>query len=96
MTIYQISIKSFFTGSNGCDYAMAVDMNDEIKLFTSERKAKKLFNNLVEQYCELYKTGAEYIENHQYYFAKVIYHGTSRTIIEFIKKKLNKYDNITF
>ena len=89
MTIYQVSIKSFFTGSNGCDYAMVVDMDKEVKLFTSERKAKKKFNNLVDQYCEIYKTGAEYIEDHQYHFAKVLYHGTSRTIIEFIKKETN-------
>ena len=89
MTIYQVSIKSFFTGSNGYDYAMAVDMDKEVKLFTSERKAKKKFNDLVDQYCEMYKTGAEYIEDHQYHFAKVLYHGTSRTIIEYIKKETN-------
>jgi len=89
MTIYQISIKSFFTGDDGYDYATVVDMDKEVKLFISQRKAKKKFDDLTEQYCEIYKTGKEYIEYHQYHFANVIYHGTSRTIIEFIKKETN-------
>ena len=54
MKVYQVSKKMFFV-SNGVDYAAAVDMNDDVKIFTSRKKAEKEFKELVNSYAAVYK-----------------------------------------
>lgn len=53
MAIYQISILSFFT-SNGNDYAMTIDRNKDIMIFTDRLKAEEKFKELVDEYVNRY------------------------------------------
>ena len=54
MKIYQVLKRSFFTGSNGCDYAMAIDSKDDILLFTDYIDAKNKFYEIVTQLVEMW------------------------------------------
>jgi len=90
MTIYQITIQSFFT-SNGCDYAMAVDRNKDVILFSDQMKAEEKFNELIDEYTTRYNMPNEFI----CYGANnctVIYHDktkTARTYICLDPKEVN-------
>ena len=55
MKVYQVSKRMFFV-SNGVDYAAAVDMENDVKIFTSRKKAEKEFNELVNSYAAVYRT----------------------------------------
>lgn len=77
MTIYQISILSFFN-SNGNDYAMSIDRNKDIMLFTNHLKAEEKFNELIDTYTKMYNMPNEFV----CYGANnctVIYHDNSKT-----------------
>ena len=86
MKVYQVSKKMFFV-SNGIDYAAAVDMNDDVKIFTSRKKAEKEFKELVNSYASEYKTEPKVI-----YYIGCVYWATeirnynTRMIIEFSTK----------
>lgn len=87
MTIYQISILSFFT-SNGTDYAMAIDRNKDIMIFTDRLKAEEKLNELIDEHVNLWydkngNKGNEFI-CYGANMCTVIYHdkeNTARTYI---------------
>jgi len=86
MIVYQVSKKMFFL-SNGIDYAAAVDMNCDVKLFTSQKKAEKEFDELVNSYVAVYKSEPKDIEFSAIHRAVEIKSGDIRMIIEFLKKE---------
>lgn len=95
MEVYQISILSFFT-SEGTDYAMAIDRNNDIMLFGDRLEAEKKFNELIDEYVNHYydkngNNGNEFI-CYGSNMCTVIYHNTektSRTYICLDPKKLH-------
>ncbi len=87
MTIYQISILSFFS-SNGTDYAMAIDRNKDIMLFGDRIKAEEKFNELIDEYVNRYydkngNKGNEFI-CYGANMCTVIYHNTEKTARTYI------------
>lgn len=54
MKIYQVLKRSFFTDSNGCDYAMAIHSKDDILLFTDYIDAKNKFDEIVKELVEMW------------------------------------------
>ena len=86
MKVYQVSKKMFFV-SNGIDYAAAVDMENDVKIFTSRKKAEKEFNELVNSYAAAYRTEPKVI-NHigSIYWTTEIKNYDTRMIIEFSTK----------
>ncbi len=82
MTIYQITIQSFFT-SNGCDYAMAIDRYKDVMIFTDHLKAEEKFNELIDQYTSMYNMPNEFLHfgaNN----CTVIYHNETKTARTYI------------
>ena len=86
MKVYQVSKRMFFV-SNGVDYAAAVDMENDVKIFTSRKKAEKEFNELVNSYAAVYRTEPKVI-NHigSIYWTTEIKNYDTRMIIEFLVK----------
>ena len=86
MKVYQVSKKMFFV-SNGVDYAAAVDMNDDVKIFTSRKKAEKEFKELVNSYAAVYRAELKVV-NHigSLYWTTEIKNYDRRMIIEFSTK----------
>lgn len=87
MTIYQISILSFFT-SNGTDYAMAIDRNKDIMLFEDHLMAEKKFDKLIDEYVNRYydkngNNGNEFV-CHGANMCTVIYHNPEKTARTYI------------
>lgn len=87
MTIYQISVRSFFT-SNGCDYATPVDPVNDIVLCTDHIKAQKAFTEFENKYTSIYNLPAQEIKSPTMDYVKVIYHDDARTYIEMVKKNI--------
>ena len=87
MKVYQVSKKMFFV-SNGVDYAAAVDMNEDVKIFTSRKKAEKKFNELVNSYAAVYRTEPKVV-NHigSIYWTTEIKNYDTRIVIEFSTKE---------
>ena len=88
MELTQITIQSFFT-SNGCDYAMAIDRNKDVMLFTDRMKAEEKFNELIDKYTSMYNRPNEFI-CYGCNMCTVIYHNdekTSRTYISLDPKE---------
>ena len=87
MRVYQVSKKMFFV-SNGIDYAADVDMIDDVKIFTSRKKAEKEFNELVNSYAALYKTDPKVIYHIGcvYWATEIKKYDNTRMIIEFSAK----------
>ena len=88
MKVYQVSKKMFFV-SNGVDYAAAVDMNDDVKIFTSRKKAEKEFKELVNSYAAVYRAEPKVV-NHLglVYWSTEIKGCDRRMIVEFVTKEI--------
>lgn len=88
MKVYQVSKKMFFL-SNGTDYAAAVDMVDDVKIFTSFKKAEKEFNELVGSYAAVYRREPKVV-NHigNVYWSTDIKNYDRRMVIEFSAKEV--------
>ena len=86
MKVYQVSKKMFFV-SYGVDYAAAVDMNDDVKIFTSRKKAEKEFKELVNSYAAVYRAEPKVV-NHLglVYWSTEIKGYDRRMIVEFLEK----------
>ncbi len=52
MKVYQVSEKRFFT-SDGIEHAAAADMENDVKIFTSVRKAQREFDELVSTHAAM-------------------------------------------
>ena len=86
MKVYQVSKKTFFV-SGGVDYAAAVDVENDVKIFTSRKKAEKEFKELVNSYAAAYKAEPKVV-NHiglLYWTTEIKNYGT-RMVIEFLVK----------
>ena len=87
MKIYQVSRKMFYV-SNGVDYAAPVDINDDVRIFTSRKKAEKDFKELVNSYAAEYKTEPKVIYHIGcVYWATEIKQYNTRMVIEFSEKE---------
>lgn len=87
MVVYQVSKRMFFV-NNGVDYAAAVDMDEDVKLFTSYRKAEKEFDNLVNSYAVMYHTEPKLVTRIGcVYQSKEIKGYDRRMIIEITRKE---------
>jgi len=87
MTIYQVSILRFFT-SNGNDYAMAIDRNKDIMIFTDRLKAEAKFNELIDEQVNIWydkngNNGNEFI-CYGANMCTVIYHDKMKTARTYI------------
>lgn len=86
MKVYQVSKKMFFV-SNGIDYAAAVDMNDDVKIYTSSEKAIKAFNEFVDYASIAFKAKPKVVN-----YIGMVYWSTEikgydrRMIVEFLEK----------
>lgn len=87
MKVYQVSKKMFYV-SNGVDYAAPVDIRDDVKLFTSRKKAEKEFKELVNSYVEVYKAEPKVIYHIgcTYWATEIKKYNNTRMIIEFSEK----------
>ena len=86
MKVYQVSKKTFFV-SNGVDYAAAVDMENDVKIFTSRKKAEKVFNELVNSYAAVYKAEPKVMYHiSSLYWTTEIKNCGTRMVIEFLVK----------
>ena len=86
MRVYQVSKKMCFV-SNGIDYAAGVNMIEDVKIFTSRKKAEKEFKELVNSYAAAYKTEPEVIYHIGcVYWVTEIKQYNKRMIIEFAAK----------
>ena len=89
MNAYLISTRTFFMNANGIDTAMAVDIDNDFKLFTTKQKAVSFLNGVVVEHKEHYNCEVEefsYGKNHFGYICKR--ENRTRTVFEFIKKEM--------
>lgn len=84
MTIHQISVLSFFN-SHGNDYAMAIDRDKDIMLFTDQHKAEEKFNELIDTYTKIYNMPNEPVFIcYEAINCMVIYHDNTKTARTYI------------
>ena len=95
MTVYQITIQSFFNSHN-TDYAMPVDRYTDVILFKKRTDADEKFNELIDEYVNRYWEKNGHQSNEFLHFGAnnctVIYHDkskTNRTYISLDPKELN-------
>lgn len=88
MKVYQVSKKTFFT-SNGIDYGAPVDMENDVKIYTSFEKAEKAFNEFVEYTSNAFMAEPKVI-NHfgLVYWSTEIKGYDRRVIVEFVMKEI--------
>ncbi len=88
MEVYQVSKKTFFV-SNGIDYPAAVDMENDVKIYTSFEKAEKAFNEFVE-YASIAFMAEPKVLNHLglVYWSTEIKGYDRRVIVEFVMKEI--------
>ena len=88
MKVYQVSKKTFFV-SNGIDYAAAVDMENDVKIYTNFKKAEKAFNEFVD-YASTAFMAEPKVVNHLglVYWSTEIKGCDRRMIVEFVTKEI--------
>ena len=88
MKVYQVSKKTFFT-SNGIDYGAPVDMENDVKIYTTFEKAEKAFNEFVEYASNTFMTEPKVL-NHfgLVYWSTEIKGYDRRVIVEFVMKEI--------
>ena len=88
MKVYQVSKKMFFV-SNGVDYAAAVDMENDVKIYTSFEKAEKAFNEFVD-YASTAFMAEPKVVNHigLVYWSTEIKGYDRRMVVEFVEKEV--------
>ena len=86
MKVYQVSKKMFFV-SNGVDHPAVVDMESDVKIYTSFEKAEKAFNALVD-YASVAYLAVPKVVNHigLVYWSTEIKGYDRRMVIEFSEK----------
>ena len=86
MKVYQVSKKMFFV-SNGIDYAAAVDMENDVKIYTSFENAEKAFNEFVDYASTAFKAEPKVV-NHfgNFYWSTEIKSYDRRMVIELSTK----------
>ena len=86
MKVYQVSKKTFFT-SNGNDYPAAVDMENDVKIYTSFKKAEKTFNEFVDYVSNAFMAEPKVV-NHfgLVYWSTEIKGYDGRMVVEFLEK----------
>ena len=86
MKVYQVSKKMFFV-SNGVDYAAAVDMENDVKIYTSFKKAEKTFNEFVDYVSNAFMAEPKVV-NHfgLVYWSTEIKGYDGRMVVEFLEK----------
>lgn len=86
MKVYQVSKKTFFV-SNGIDYAAAVDMENDVLIYTTFEKAEKAFNEFVDYASNVFMAEPKVL-NHfgLVYWSTEIKGYDRRMIVEFLEK----------
>ena len=95
MTVYQITIQSFFN-SHGTDYAMPIDRYTDVILFKKCADADKKFNELIDEYVNRYWEDNGHQTNEFLHYGAnnctVIYHNKEKSVRTYISldpKELN-------
>lgn len=88
MKVYQVSRKTFFV-SNGIEYETDVDMENDIKIYITFEKAKKVFNEFVD-YASTAFMAEPKVLNHLglVYWSTEIKGCDRRMIVEFVTKEI--------
>lgn len=89
MKVYQVSKKTFFV-SNGIDYAAAVDMENDVKIYTSFKKAEKVFNEFVDYASTAFKAEPKVVNRiGLVYWSTEIKGYDRRMVVEFVEKEIH-------
>ena len=89
MKVYQVSKKTFFV-SNGIVYAATVDMENDVKIYTSFKKAEKAFNEFVEYASTAFKAEPKVVNRiGLVYWSTEIKGYDRRMVVEFVEKEIH-------
>ena len=88
MKVYQVSKKTFFV-SNGIEYETDVDMENDVKIYTTFEKAEKVFNEFVD-YASTAFMAEPKVLNHLglVYWSTEIKGYDRRMLVEFVTKEI--------
>ena len=87
MKVYLVAIRDFFVDHN-TDYAMAVDLKDDLMLYKSFESAKKKFEKLCEAQLDMFDCSVTLLSENAKIFSYNNEYGRRR-VIEIVEKELN-------
>ena len=88
MKVYLVAIRDFFVDHN-TDYAMAVDLKNDLILYESFESAKKKFEKLCETQLEMFDCSEVLVSENAKIFSYNNEYGRRR-VIEIVEKNINK------
>ena len=88
MKVYLVAIKDFFVDHN-TDYAMAVDLKDDLMLYETFDSAKKKFDKLCKTQLEMFECSEVLLGENAKIFSYNNEYGRRR-VIEIVEKNINK------
>ena len=88
MKVYLVAIRDFFVDHN-TDYAMAMDLKDDLMLYESFDSAKKKFDKLCETQPEMFECSVVLLSENTKIFSYNNEYGRRR-VIEIVEKDVNK------
>jgi hypothetical protein len=88
MKVYLVAIRDFFVDHN-TDYAMAVDLKDDLMLYESFESAEKKFEKLCEAQLDMFDCSVVLLSENAKIFSYNNEYGRRR-VIEIVEKNINK------
>ena len=88
MKVYLVAIRDFFVDHN-TDYAMAVDLKDDLMLYESFESAEKKFEKLCEAQLDMFDCSVVLLGENAKIFSYNNEYGRRR-VIEIVEKNINK------